>query len=1168
MANNNNTNQQTQNTNQQTRNTQQQTQNTNEAKKIGRSLSHSASLMVQAAERMVSINFERQLENIGAHYDIIGSNLEAISKATLQGVDVSIKAYTSAIHASLSSITDGVNEGAYAAANSLVDLSASISKFNLDKTFIEKQRQFAVALRTTENKAVNENLDAEALQAGVTFVGEMATETAQIANNVGFLGVNTGEAVSQATDLLHKLAQSGAAMNTAMVKGENQITVARLKGDQQVQLKQMETIISAEKSWIDAGANVEKAWLQFAQKIEGGLLKSEAAANDMGVSMGYSGKQLAAFKKTMFDSQVAVSKWGKKLEDLQKMQNTYQETSGRNIQLSNRDFDTSFAFDVMSGQNGLSTQLASGMELFNHSVSDSNEMVLEMFDNVSKIGLNGRKFMKDIVKNLKLAEKYQFKGGVKGLMDMAKWAQQTRFNMGSLGNMIDKIEEGGLENLITQGANIQVLGGGFAMGADPLAMGWEAGNDPDALAKRYQRMINDIGTYDPRTGEAVISQGNQWRLRNFAKYTGQNYEDLYNQIRQQIKGTHVERQLDRSKNWTPDQKALITNKAQLNRKTGQYEINFGDGRDPVAVKDLTEKDMLDLMPVEERIEDHVSKILNILSVDQQLAGTKQYAQSKLEADGLDQWLQEEQKRMQNVLTDFNDNYETYLGQFKEKMRFATEAQSTMLDWMAQGNENIDRASANIKTEGLKIAQSLTEVNNAIQESLATIKGIRSDYDISTNAKAKYIDPQMKLWADKGEWADDSFVDIAKKLRTAVQKNDQKAVREHMADLRGDGLFDLYEDGMNNAWTENEVIAHLKFLEDNGYLANMAANNAYPKVKAAQMAKKVERNPSNPAVAVVADKAVNGNSYANLGRAMNSSTRSKSKSEYIAKAQSMIDAYDRGEDISSTELATALHNIDPTYSKWGLWYSDETIVNDAKAMKAKHMKDGTATAKGQPMSLAANNVIPIHDGAVARTDPNDHAIFAKVGGPFDKLFNGIFTKIDEVHRAIFENSPRRNHGNRVKGNAIRSYAQPSYSTKSKTPDTNPLAAAWARFSDMGNTDRRITIIAGNSYEDLQNERRNSYGSVQPRTMAFGEEPRNNTVYMGGTPSNESQRNANAPIKVEFGTLNINIEGSLGKSPQFMEELANDPTFRRSLVKIITTELSSRANGGRAVNDGRW
>ena len=57
-----------------------------------------------------------------------------------------------------------------------------------------------------------------------------------------------------------------------------------------------------------------------------------------------------------------------------------------------------------------------------------------------------------------------------------------------------------------------------------------------------------------------------------------------------------------------------------------------------------------------------------------------------------------------------------------------------------------------------------------------------------------------------------------------------------------------------------------------------------------------------------------------------------------------------------------------------------------------MKDGIVSSDGSPMFTVASSVKPIQDGVVAKSDPNDTAIFAKSGGPFDVLFNHIFSRI--------------------------------------------------------------------------------------------------------------------------------------------------------------------------------
>lgn len=575
-------------------------------------------VLIDAATKLASISYETEFEKIAARTDLLMFDIDALSQKSIMGADMASKAYMSAVTSSLSSLTDGINEGAYAAASNLIDLSGQKKIFDLEQQRIDLENKNSRNLRTTQRDATFSNLYAQQTQAEVTAGAEIARIGAHAANNVEFMGASLGEAPGAVGDIVAGIAQGTAAATSTMIQEENKLIVQRFENEKKVSEAVLKSNQEVEKRWIDAGTNVEKAWLAFAQKIEGGLLKSEAAANDLGVGLGLSGEQLKTFKRTMFESQVAVSKWGKTLEDIQKVMNAYSDNTGRNIQFSTDDFDTSFALDKLTGQDGLSGQLTSSMEIFNHSVSDSNEMFFEMYKNVSKIGLNGRKYLKDLSKNLKLAERYQFKNGVKGMMDMAKWAQNTRFNMDSLDSILQNFSDNGLEGAITKAAGMQVLGGNFAMGADPLAMMWERYNDPQAFAQRQNDMLKGLGTFDPKTGEVKFNMVEQMQLEQFAKYSGQSVEDMMNQQRQRIKGEQMANTLNNGINWSDNERSLITNKAQL--VNGQWMVTMDNGVQK-SVSELNQEDLNHLKP-EDNDEKLVNYVYDIRDMVTKLAGAQ------------------------------------------------------------------------------------------------------------------------------------------------------------------------------------------------------------------------------------------------------------------------------------------------------------------------------------------------------------------------------------------------------------------------------------------------------------------------------------------------------------------------------------------------------------------
>lgn len=910
---------------------------------------------VDAYARLETIDSEKEYERISAETDIIMADIEALGQKAVMAAEMQAKAYTSAIDSSLSNLIDGINEGAYAAASNLIDLGAQSKIFALEKERIDLENKNTKNLRNEQRNAAFANLGAQETQAYTDIASEAARIAGHAADGASFLGISLGDAPGAVADAAADVAQGAAAANTALTEMEGKLSVQKYENEKKITEGILKSTQEVEKTWIEAGANVQKAWLAFAQKIEGGLVNSEAAANDLGVSLGFSGRQLETFKRSMFESQVVVSKWGKTLEDMQKLQNAYTDGTGRNIQFSMNDFDTSFALDKLAGQDGISTQLTSAMELFNHSVSDSNEMFYEMYKNVSKIGLNGRKYLKDLSKNLKLAERFQFKNGVRGMMDMAKWAQNTRFNMDSLDGMLQNFSENGLEGAITKAAGMQVLGGNFAMGADPLAMMWERYNDPKEFAERQQDMLKGLGSYDAKTGEVTFNMGEQIQLEQFAKYSGQSVQDLMNQQRQRIKGEKMANSLRKDINWSDDEKSLITNKAQL--VNGEWKVTM-DNAEQKSVSELNREDLSHLKPEdnEEKLVNYVKSIRDMMT---QLTGAKQEATAKLELDGYAQWYKEEQTRIQNVVTDFNANYEKYLSEFKEKMHLATEAQKTMLDIMNQGNTNIDKASSEILQEGHNIATTLGQVNTLLEDAL---NGLNN------------LSPNMELFKRFNETTTSPMT------------------------LSTDPKIQLYNRPVMN--------------EDGTQKTNKFGQPIYSTFA--------------PKVQLVAP---NDNCQA--------PTR------------------------------------DPRLPE-----------------KPINFHDGAVMAGGKSMALAASKVIPINDGTVATTDPQDTAIFAKTGGPFDTLFNGIFSKINEISRVMPKSLP---------------YEFPEQSIKEL-------------------------------YKPQYNHQTNS-GNV-----------------------------SSSPIKVEPITLNINLDGALGKSKDFLEEITDNPMLVRRLSQLISESISKNIDGGKSIYTG--
>lgn len=317
-----------------------------------------------------------------------------------------------------------------------------------------------------------------------------------------------------------------------------------------------------------------ESYRKMSEDLTNNILKMGTMIMKTVSEFNYGVENVEKYKDALFNMNIEFSKLGKTLEDYTKIQIAYSETTGRAINLSGRDANNIFATGRLYGLDDNTTaQLYSGMNLFNISVEDGSDMLSKLYKQISNIGLSTRKFGKDLSKNIKLAEKYDFKNGVRGLAEMSAWAEKMRFNMDNLPAALDKVQQGGIEDLLSNSAQLQVLGGNFAMYSDPMAMAYEAFNDPDAYAKRLTEMTKGMGYFDKSIGATRFSQSDIIRLQAYAKATGLDYTDVRKQINEQQKQSEVMRTL-RGSGWSDEQKSLLSSKAQwdMDEKTWKVSV--------------------------------------------------------------------------------------------------------------------------------------------------------------------------------------------------------------------------------------------------------------------------------------------------------------------------------------------------------------------------------------------------------------------------------------------------------------------------------------------------------------------------------------------------------------------------------------------------------------------
>ena len=584
------------------------------------------------------------------------------------------------------------------------------------------------------------------------------------------------------------------------------------------------------------------------------------------------------------------SKWGLNEQDVIAMQNQYGQGTGGSILGTTTDIDKAAALGKYLGDNGLAVELSNSTEIFNMGMSTTMELMWDMTKKVNKMGLDGRKYMKDMTQNLKIAQKYNFKGGVKGMMEMAKWAQNVRFDMNKLPALLEDIFNGGLEGIIEKGAKLQVLGGNFAMGADPLAMMYEAMEDPAALAKRINSMTEGMGRFNSKTGQVEFNGMEQRQLQLLAQYTGQDLADVKNQASYGIKsakmGNIFNSDLDE------DQKASLVNKAYW--KDGQWKVNDFKGNE-LNVSEVTSKNIGDLQA--DTHEGFVEQALREIVSWQD----KSFGSTVEEKATFAQKIVDDSTFQQAQLAMYDAQYKWFTEHFDENyFKIQDSIKTNTENFITNLHTDVKDPLSTLSTYVFQIQQAVVTAQGDISSILDRMKGM-----VNSAGGQNTSNPEMNRMAASivaGFAESGTQEDLDKLIAISKTEYGSKDFDEKYGDIIGKGTS-----------TQDDWFSELSDTQ-----------------------KDAIRNNPELFYNVVKEMAINGK-----------------------------------------------NNVENRH------------------LSALNVEDGVMSSNGSSMLTSASNITPINDGSVqlAQSNPQDIALFAKTGGPFDTLFNGIFAKINEISSVL-------------------------------------------------------------------------------------------------------------------------------------------------------------------------
>ena len=350
-------------------------------------------------------------------------------------------------------------------------------------------------------------------------------------------------------------AVKAAAKNAKLIK-EQQKEINRLEAEgtqeailkaeelkkQQAQLvqinKEMLKLSTAAKA---AGNQMMKMASGAMQKLRGGAMdllsiydEMEKSSRSAAIETGMSVKRMHQFRRVAAESASEMARVGLGAEVAGQMQKAFSDETGRQVMLSKKAL---IQMGQLSKRTGIGAEematFAGEMESFGMSSTGAAAMLESIADMSDKAGVNTQKVMKEVQKNLSLVNKFNFKGGVKGLAKAVAYTQKMKLEMSDVASFAEKVYRP--EGAIDAAANLQVLGGEMSKLGDPMKMMYEARNNPEEFAKSIVSATGAVAVFNKKTGEFEVNGMQLDRLREAADATGIPLENLVKTAKQSSK---------------------------------------------------------------------------------------------------------------------------------------------------------------------------------------------------------------------------------------------------------------------------------------------------------------------------------------------------------------------------------------------------------------------------------------------------------------------------------------------------------------------------------------------------------------------------------------------------------------------------------------------------------
>jgi methyl-accepting chemotaxis protein len=321
-------------------------------------------------------------------------------------------------------------------------------------------------------------------------------------------------------------------------------------------------------------ATDSQAQYKYAEEL---AKESKQTAINIGISVGRSKE----FTKSFNRATAEVQKFGGSASDVSSIMEEFAENSGRARIISPEEVSNIFLLTKgLNLTNQSAGALVERMDLMGVSVDNSNKLLNSLTVESQKLGLNASQVAKTLANNFDQMSSMSFKGGVKGMTQMAKLAVQMRMDVSDMLQMAEKFYEP--EAAIEAVANLQMLGGDVAEAfGDPFETMYLARNKPEELAKKVQTMTENMIQFNEETGEYEFPAEARMQLKAAGEQLGVNVDSMIEIARQSSKIKDIKMNVSGNIQ-DEDMRDGLASMAKM--KDGKWVVDF-DGKE-VGIEDI------------------------------------------------------------------------------------------------------------------------------------------------------------------------------------------------------------------------------------------------------------------------------------------------------------------------------------------------------------------------------------------------------------------------------------------------------------------------------------------------------------------------------------------------------------------------------------------------------